>query len=77
MKIPDKSYHFLRKSTLTNNGEEPCVQLVSQDTRRELAHKCLEQPRDGMRIPVLIRGKPLRKSVRIWIESLDSEHGRP
>ena len=61
--VIDDSSHAGQKPILTYHGEESGVELTSQNARWELAHECLEQSRNGVWIPVLIRSKQVDISL--------------
>jgi len=78
--IFNEPYPLRRKFTLTDHGEKPPVELTGQDVRGEFTHKHLEQPRNGVRIQVLIRSEqvniPVCESVCTKIESSGGKHER-
>lgn len=53
----DKQNHPRQATILTYHREESCVEFTSQNARRELTHESLEQSRNGMWVPVLIRSE--------------------
>jgi hypothetical protein len=53
----DKSNHPHQTIILTYHREESCVEFTSQNARRELTHERLEQSRNSMWVPVLIRSE--------------------